>query len=229
MKTTGTQPDLEILFEDNHLLAVCKPAGVLAQEDVTGSPDVLTLCKEYLKREYNKPGNVYLGLLHRLDKPVRGIMLMAKTSKAASRLSDQIRRRSVEKSYLAVIHGSLPERGSLVHHLVKDKNKNISRISTAGTKGAKRAELTYEVLEKKEGLSLVEIQLITGRSHQIRLQCAAAGCPLWGDKKYGKGEGKEPALFAFRFRADHPTLNNRIDLSAKPPNSFPWSLFNIDH
>lgn len=225
MKTTGTDPDLEILYEDNHLLAVCKPAGLLAQEDYSGKTDLLTLCKEYLKREYHKPGNVFLGLLHRLDKPVSGVMLLAKTSKAASRISDQIRRRTVEKSYLAVVNGSLPPEGKLIHYLLKQEKQNISHVASSRAEGAKRAELIFRTLQRKEGVSLVEIDLITGRSHQIRVQFAEEGFPLWGDHKYGKGEGSEPALFAYCFKADHPTQKNRLEITANLPGHYPWNLF----
>ncbi|TVQ65415.1 MAG: RluA family pseudouridine synthase [Balneolaceae bacterium] len=225
MKTTGTDPELEIRYEDNHLLAVCKPAGVLSQEDYSGGPDVLTLCKEYLKREYHKPGNVFLGLVHRLDKPVSGVMLLAKTSKAASRISDQIRRRTVEKSYLAVVKGSAPPEGKLIHYLTKDPEKNRSHVAGPGDKGAKKAELSYQTLMRSDGYSLVEINLITGRSHQIRVQFSAAGYPLWGDHKYGKAQSGDPALFAYRIRADHPTLDQRLEITATPPHRYPWNLF----
>ena len=131
MKTTATDPDIEILFEDNHLLAVNKPAGLLSQEDYSGQPDLLALCKEYLKRKYNKKGNVFLGLLHRLDKPVGGVMLFAKTSKAASRISEQIRKRSIKKKYYTVVEGVSPQNGMLQDYLLKNSQTNTCLLYTS--------------------------------------------------------------------------------------------------
>ena len=225
MKTTGTTPDVEIIYEDNHLLAVNKPAGLLSQEDITGKPDLLNLCKMYLKKEYKKPGNVFLGLLHRLDKPVSGIMLFAKTSKAASRLSDQIRKRTVKKIYLAVAEGNPPAQQYLSHYLMKDSEKNISSVVSKDHNDAKHAELTFQKLGSEQGLHLLRISLITGRPHQIRVQLSSEGFPVWGDKKYGSNKPGKIALHAYGLNFEHPTLKKEIELQAKPPVTHPWKIF----
>jgi len=225
MKTTGTNPDITILFEDNHLLAIQKPAGVLSQEDYSGDPDVLTLCKAYLKKEYNKPGNVYLGLVHRLDRPVAGVMLLAKTSKAASRISEQIRKRTIKKRYLVVVEGRPDDNGMLMHYLLKNSETNRVAVAGAGNSNAQKAELTYQNIDQKNGLSLLSINLITGRPHQIRVQLAHEGFPVSGDRKYGSVSHSEIALFASELEVAHPTLKKTMNFSAKPPNRYPWSLF----
>jgi 23S rRNA pseudouridine1911/1915/1917 synthase len=225
MKKTGTTPNIEILYEDNHLLAVNKPAGMLSQEDHTGNPDLLNLCKEYIKREHNKPGKVFLGLLHRLDRPVSGVMLFAKTSKAASRISEQIRRRKVKKKYLAVVEGSPPPNGFLNHYLKKDSANNRVRTVQAGTPGSKEAQLIFQKLGQQNGLALLEIDLITGRPHQIRVQLSAEGYPIWGDHKYGKPGKSSPALHAWKLTVTHPTLKKESVFTAKPPKSEPWKQF----
>lgn len=227
MKTTGTNPDLEILFEDNHLLAICKPAGVLSQEDRTGDPDALTLGKEYLKKEYKKPGNVFLGLLHRLDKPVSGVMVMAKTSKSAARISEQIRQRTVKKSYLAVVKGDPVDFNYLTHHLLKDTTTNRVTVVEEGTKDSKRAELMYQTLERRNGMALLKIKLITGRAHQIRVQLAEVNLPITGDLKYGTATPGNIALHAYEIEFNHPTLKKAILIQSNPPLSEPWAFFNI--
>lgn len=225
MKTTGTNPDITILFEDNHLLAIQKPAGVLSQEDYSGDPDVLTLCKAYLKKEHNKTGNVYLGLVHRLDRPVAGVMLLAKTSKAASRISEQIRKRAIKKRYLVAVEGRPDDNGMLMHYLLKNSETNRVAIADAGNSNAQKAELTYHNIDQKNGLSLLSINLITGRPHQIRVQLAHEGFPVSGDRKYGSLSNSEIALFASDLEVTHPTLKKTINFSATPPNRHPWSLF----
>lgn len=225
MKTTGTNPEIEILFEDNHLLAISKPAGVLSQEDRTGNPDVLTLCKEYLKREYNKPGNVFLGLLHRLDKPVSGVMLLAKTSKAASRISEQIRNQKVKKTYLTLVEGNAPENGFLTHFLIKNKSTNTTTVTAKNTPGAKESKLTFEKIGFTSNRSLLKVNLITGRAHQIRVQLAHYGFPVTGDKKYGRSSKEGICLHAFEIEIVHPTLNEVVRFGSKPPKSFDWEPF----
>ena len=227
MKTTGTNPDLEILFEDNHLLAVCKPAGVLSQEDRTGDPDILTLGKEYLKKEYKKPGNVFLGLLHRLDKPVSGVMILAKTSKSAARISEQIRQRSIKKSYLAVVQGDPQDFNYLTHHLLEDETTNRVTVVNERSKGAKRAELMYQTVERKNGMALLKIKLITGRAHQIRVQLSEMNLPILGDKKYGSNGIHNIALHAHEIEFSHPTLKKTISIEAIPPLGEPWSFFKM--
>lgn len=225
MKTTGTHPDIEIIFEDNHLLVINKPPGVLSQEDYTGAPDVLTLCKEYLKKEYGKPGNVFLGLVHRLDKPVSGVMVLAKTSKAASRISDQVRRRKLKKTYLAIVEGSAPQNGYLEDYLLKDPNKNITRIVKKDTRGAKDARLSFEKLDEAGGKSLLKVNLITGRAHQIRVQLAGHGYPITGDARYGSGNAGSICLHAREIEFSHPTLKETVHSMGRQPKTGPWTLF----
>ncbi|PWN06442.1 RluA family pseudouridine synthase [Rhodohalobacter mucosus] len=225
MKTTGTQPDIEILFEDNHLLVINKPSGVLSQEDRTATPDVLTLCKAYLKKEYGKPGNVFLGLVHRLDKPVSGVMVLAKTSKAASRLSDQVRRRKLKKTYLAIVEGSAPSNGFLDDFLLKDPNKNITRIVSRDTRGAKEARLSFQKLGEACGKSLLKVNLMTGRPHQIRVQLAGHGYPITGDSRYGSANASGICLHAREIEFSHPTLKKSIHFSGNIPKKAPWTLF----
>jgi len=177
---------LEVLYEDNHLIAVNKPAGILTQPDKTGDPSLMDEVKYFLKNKYEKPGNVFLGLLHRLDRNVSGIVLFAKTSKGASRLSDQIRKREFKKTYTARVEGvPEPEKETLVDYLLKDEVENFVSIVTSTTPGAQRAELSYETIATDGKFSIVKINLGTGRRHQIRVQLADMGCPIVGDSKYG--------------------------------------------
>jgi 23S rRNA pseudouridine1911/1915/1917 synthase len=183
---------LNILYEDNHLIVVEKPAGVLTLADKTGDPSLMDEVKKYLKEKYKKPGNVFLGLVHRLDRPVGGVVLFAKTSKGASRLSAQFRERSVEKYYCAVVVGKPKEpSGTLVSFLKKDEKKNTVEVFQKETPDAKRAELFWETILSGKKNTLLKIKLGTGRSHQIRVQLASAGHPILGDVKYGA-----PALLA---------------------------------
>jgi 23S rRNA pseudouridine1911/1915/1917 synthase len=225
MKTTRTSPEIEIIFEDNHLLVVNKPAGILSQEDHTGDPDILTLCKEYIKNEYNKPGNVFLGLLHRLDRPVSGVMMIAKTSKAASRISEQIRSRTIKKKYLAVVSGNPPPNGYLTHFLLKDEKTNTVKVVEPNVKHAQDAKLMFQRLETVDNLHLLKVSLITGRPHQIRVQLSEEGYPIWGDQKYGESNRSTPALHAYSLELEHPTLKTEMIFSAKPPNITPWNNF----
>lgn len=213
----------KVLFEDNHLLVVEKPINMPVQEDASRDPDLLNWCKKYVKEKYNKPGNVFIGLVHRLDRPVGGVMVFARTSKAASRLSEQIREGKMQKMYLAVVEGLVsPRTGELTHKLEKDERKNISRVSEAG----KVSKLRYEVLASHENDSLVLIELITGRSHQIRVQFQAIGHPLVGDAKYGKALQKVPlALWAHRLSFQHPTKDETISLQSDPPKEGVWAHF----
>ncbi len=198
--------EIELLYEDNHLLMVVKPPGVPSQEDATGDPNMLTRMKAYIKAAYGKPGEVYLGLVHRLDRPVGGIMCFARTSKAAARLSAQLKSGAFKKTYLAVVEGETPPYGVLTDYLYKVEEENRVYVADEHTLGAKFAKLAYKTLAKRGGLSLVEIELFTGRSHQIRVQFAEAGFPLWGDHRYGHGKSKENiALFAARLKIEHPT------------------------
>ncbi len=178
--------NLQILYEDNHLIAVYKPAGVLVQGDNTGDPTLMDEVKYYLKTTYHKTGNVFLGLIHRLDRPVQGIILFAKTSKGASRLSEQFREHAVEKIYHAMVLGKPPkQRDTLEHFLSKDEVANKTRVSSKQTTESQRAELSYEIVESNGKNSILKVKLGTGRSHQIRAQLSAIGCPIVGDVKYG--------------------------------------------
>lgn len=227
MRTTGTEPDIPILFEDNHLLVVDKPAGLLSQEDHTGRPDLLNICKEYIKERYNKPGNVFLGLLHRLDRPVSGVMVFAKTSKAASRISEQIRSRRVKKTYLAVLDGDPPPNGVLEHHLLKNHKTNITEVVPSPRKKSKPAKLSFNTIDRTEGMALVEINLETGRAHQIRVQFAEIGSPVHGDKRYGKPSKSSIALHAHKFSLTHPTLKEEQDYVSPTPTGTPWNRFTM--
>ena len=223
---------VSIIYEDNHLLVVEKPVNMPTQADASGDLDLLTTLKEDLKIRYKKPGNVYLGLVHRLDRPVGGVMVFAKTSKAASRLSQQVRNHEFKRMYLAVVHGiPNPANGRLDHYMKKNKDSNIVHVVKASDKDGKQAILEYSVLEKGKGnkpLSLAEVELMTGRSHQIRVQLSAKGHSLFGDQKYGaevNKPGQQIALWANQIRLLHPTLKEEMVFTSNPPNEFPWDLF----
>ncbi|MGI6424947.1 MAG: RluA family pseudouridine synthase [Tepidanaerobacteraceae bacterium] len=220
---------IPILFEDNHLLVVEKPPNLLSQGDRTGDPDLLSILKQDLKERYNKPGNVYLGLVHRLDRPVGGVMVFAKTSKAAARLSDQIRKKEFKKTYIAVVRGLPPkQRGTLIHYLLKDEKTNKVVAVKKGIKGAKEAILDYEVISFVHPYSLVKINLHTGRPHQIRVQFSEIGYPLLGDWRYGfKDKNTQIALWAYKLSFEHPTLKKRVEFSALPENRPPWVRFSL--
>ena len=214
---------INILYEDNHLLVVEKPINILVQEDNTGDKDLLTILKDYLKEKYNKPGNVYLGLVHRLDRPVGGVMLFAKTSKCASRLSEQVRTHQLKKIYHAVICGNPPLSGELVDKLYKDEKSNIVRVDDRG----KESKLRYEKVGYKDNMSLVKIWLETGRSHQIRVQFSSRNYPLYGDQIYNKNSvsGEQIALFASSLSFYHPITKEEMTFSLPLPSRYPWDLF----
>lgn len=216
---------INIIYEDNHLLVVEKPINMPVQGDKTNDLDFLTMLKQFIKIRDNKPGNVYLGLVHRLDRPVGGIMVFAKTSKCASRLSEQIRNKDFEKSYYAVVYNEINEQGLLIDKLVKDNKKNIVRVS----KNGKDAMLKYNLVEFKDNLSLVKINLITGRSHQIRVQFASRNHPLYGDQKYNKSAtpGQQIALFSNLITFKHPITKEKMSFELKLPNRYPFNIFNI--
>jgi len=213
---------INIIYEDNHLLVVEKPINIPVQADDSKDPDLLTILKKYLKSKYNKPGNVYLGLVHRLDRPVGGVMVFAKTSKAASRLSEQIRNNAFHKEYLAVVCGKTNDRDTFVDKLLKDHKKNIVKVNNNG----KLSELEYELLDYKEGLSLVKINLKTGRSHQIRVQFSHHGFPLYGDQKYNTDTPKDQiALFASKIEFIHPTTKENVIFELPKPDRYPFNIF----
>ena len=207
-----------ILFLDNHLLVVDKPGGVLSQGDQTGDDDLLTLGKAYLKERFEKPGNVFLGLVHRLDRPVSGVMVFARTSKSASRLSDQFRRRTPQKRYVALVEGRLEGRGRAVHHL--RKVGRTVEVVAAGADGAQRAALTWEAWGPAAGGTLVGVELETGRPHQIRVQLAALGHPIRGDFRYGsttEHDGRTLALHCYHLTIEHPTRRVPLTWTTPPP------------
>lgn len=224
--------DLTILYEDNHLIVVVKPQGLPSQADKSGDDDMLTLLKSYIKEKYNKPGNVYLGLVHRLDRPTGGVMMFAKTSKCAARLSEQIKDGTFSKRYLAVLSAKPNEKKArLTHYLVKDQANNIVKVAPMSTDGAKKAVLDYNVIEDnaEEGVYLADIKLYTGRSHQIRVQMATVGCPLYGDVKYGKNQPLGAfSLWSYDLSFKHPTSDKIMSFRVFPPQSYPWTLFNLD-
>lgn len=220
---------IKIIYEDNHILVVEKPVNIPSQEDETKDMDMLTLLKEDIKKRYNKPGNVYLGLVHRLDRPVGGVMVFAKTSKAASRLSDQVRNRDFKKVYLAVIHGELKKpNGTLRHYLYKDTSTNTVKAVSETHKDAKEAVLDYTVIGSANGFSLVRVNLHTGRSHQIRVQFMSIGHPLYGDQKYGAGvnkPGQQIALCSNEITIKHPTKGEEMEFKCETPSEVPWNWF----
>jgi 23S rRNA pseudouridine1911/1915/1917 synthase len=216
---------IRILYEDNHLLGVEKPVNMPVCEDRSRDSDLLNACREYIRDKYQKPGNVYLGLVHRLDRPVGGAMVFAKTSKAASRLSDLIRKNELHKTYLAVLDG-IPEKQSdiLVDYLVKDHESNMVRVTDEAH--GKRSELCYDVLAAKEGKTLVKIRLKTGRSHQIRVQFSSRKLPLMYDQRYHPNPGKgQIALWAYELKFIHPVKKEPVVIRSLPPDTDPWNLF----
>lgn len=219
---------LKILFEDNHIIVVEKKPNIPSQADKTEDIDMLTLVKQYIKETYEKPGNVYLGLVHRLDRPVGGVMVFAKTSKAASRLSDQVREKVFKKKYLAVVDGKFEEKqGTLEDYLYKDERHNTSRVVKADKKNAKLASLDYKVLKYHEvkDLSLLEIDLHTGRHHQIRVQLSHFGHSIFGDQKYGtRGQGKQIALWAYSLSFKHPITKEEMTFEDLPEPIGTWCI-----
>jgi 23S rRNA pseudouridine1911/1915/1917 synthase len=215
---------VKILYEDNHLIVAVKPAGVLSQSDGSDAPDMLTILKAYIKDKYSKSGEVYLGLVHRLDRPVSGVMVFARTSKAASRLSEQIRTRRVEKLYRAVVQGRLEGTGRLENYILKDPSANKVTVYDREVPGAKHAVLEYRSVRASDVRSLIEIRLGTGRAHQIRAQFANAGHPLLGDRRYGNTVLRDGdiCLQSFKLAFDHPTKGERMSFEIPSPDCEPW-------
>lgn len=214
---------INVLYEDNHIIVVEKKINIPICEDESHDLDMLTMVKQYLKEKYNKPGNVYLGLVHRLDRPVGGVVVFAKTSKAASRLSEQVREKHLQKKYYAVIIGDIQNEGILEDKLLKDSKNNIVRVD----KNGKDSKLEYKIIAKKDGMSLVDINLITGRSHQIRVQFSSRGCPLYGDNKYNKDAkaGEQIALFAYELCLIHPITKEKMTFKLDKPLRYPFNIF----
>lgn len=225
--------EIPVIFEDNHLLTVVKPPNVLSQGDKSGDRDLLTLLKEKIKIRDNKPGNVFLGLLHRLDRPVGGVMVFAKTSKAASRLSAQIREREFGKTYLAVVHGVPEKRQALLEdYLLKNRKTNRVTVVDKDVAGAQKAVLDYELVAVADGFSFLKVNLHTGRPHQIRVQLAALGHPLYGDQRYGyeiNKKGQQIGLWSHQIRCKHPIFNGWISFTSFPPGQGIWGIFKLDN
>ena len=219
---------LNVIYEDNHIIVVEKPVNIPSQGDKTGDIDMLTIIKQYLKEKYNKPGNVYLGLVHRLDRPVGEVMVFAKTSKAAARLSEQVREKIFRKKYLVIVNGKFKDnKGVLEDYLLKNEKTNMSRVVTEETKSAKYAKLDYEVLkyDSELNLSVLRINLYTGRHHQIRVQLSSRGHSIYGDQKYGgRGHGKQICLWAYELTIQHPITKEEMTFKAIPNKEKSWKI-----
>ena len=219
---------LNVIYEDNHIIVVEKPVNIPSQGDKTGDIDMLTIIKKYIKEKYNKPGDVYLGLVHRLDRPVGGVMVFAKTSKSASRLSEQVRVKDFKKNYLVIVDGKMEtERGFLEDYLLKNEKLNMSKVVKEGTKNAKLAKLDYEVVKYNEetNLSLLKINLHTGRHHQIRVQLSNSGHSIYGDQKYGtRGRGKQICLWAYELSILHPITKEMMTFKVLPNVINSWKI-----
>lgn len=219
---------LNVIYEDNHIIVVEKPVNIPSQADKTGDIDMLTIIKKYIKEKYNKPGDVYLGLVHRLDRPVGGIMVFAKTSKSAGRLSEQVRVKDFKKKYLVIVDGKMEnEKGFLEDYLLKNEKLNMSKVVKEGTKNAKIAKLDYEVIKYNEetNLSLLKINLHTGRHHQIRVQLSNSGHSIYGDQKYGtRGRGKQICLWAYELSILHPITKELMTFKVLPNVMNSWKI-----
>lgn len=218
--------EIPVLYEDNHLLVVVKPANLPTQADSSGDDDLLSILKRYIGEKYNKPGAVYLGLVHRLDRPVGGVMVFARTSKAASRLSEAFRTHEQDRRYLAVAEGEIAKDTELTDYLFKDGKTGMVRVVKKDFPGGKHARLITRPLKCREGLTLTHVQLFTGRAHQIRVQHAHAGHPLWGDMRYGHGvPGRQIALWACELMLEHPTKHEMLRFVSAPPEKGAWKQF----
>lgn len=220
--------DLKVIYEDNHIIVVEKKPNIPSQGDKTNDIDMLTIVKQYIKEKCNKPGEVYLGLIHRLDRPVGGVMVFAKTSKAAARLSEQVRNKIFKKKYLTIVDGKMEkEKDSLEDYLLKNEKNNLSKVVNEKTKNAKQAKLDYEVLTYNDeiNLSVLKINLHTGRHHQIRVQLSSRGHSIYGDQKYGtRGRGKQIALWAYSLTILHPISKEEMTFISIPEKMGSWKI-----
>lgn len=228
VKIEKNEINLKVIYEDNHIIVVEKPANIPSQGDKTGDLDMLTIIKAYLKEKYNKPGNVYLGLVHRLDRPVGGVMVFAKTSKAAARLSEQVREKVFKKKYLVIVNGKFEEKkGTLKDYLLKNERLNKSRVVEEETKNSKYAELDYEVLkyDKEQNLSLLKINLHTGRHHQIRVQLSSRDHSIYGDAKYnGRGSARQLYLWAYELTIQNVISKEEMTFTSIPEKEKAWKI-----
>jgi 23S rRNA pseudouridine1911/1915/1917 synthase len=220
---------LTVLYEDNHLLAINKTAGTLVQGDATGDKPLVDICKDYIKEKYKKPGDVFLGVVHRLDRPVSGVVVFARTSKSLERMNELFRNRETKKTYWALVNRKPPnQEGALIHWLVKDEKKNKTTAYKKEHSEGQRSELTYKIIEQKSGLFLLEVNPITGRPHQIRVQLASMNCPIVGDLKYGFSTANEDAsicLHARQLHFIHPVKKEPITITASLPKNHFWKPF----
>lgn len=219
---------LNVIYEDNHMIVVEKPVNIPSQSDKTRDIDLLSIVKQYIKQKYNKPGNVYIGLIHRLDRPVGGVIVFAKTSKAAARLSNQVREKQFQKTYLTIVNGKMEkEKDILQDYLFKNEKSNMSKVVKEETKHSKLAILDYEVLkyDKETNLSVLKIHLYTGRHHQIRVQLSSRNHSIYGDQKYGgRGHGKQIALWAYELKLYHPVTNEFMAFYSIPKQEGSWTI-----
>lgn len=221
---------MEILFEDNHIIAVNKSVADIVQSDPSGDMPLDEKVKEYIKNKYNKPGNVFLGVVHRIDRPVSGVVLFARTSKALARLNEMFQSKEIAKTYWAIVKNKPePESNRLVHFIVRDNKKNKSFAHLKEVKDSKQAILSYKLIDKSDTYFLLEIDLETGRHHQIRCQLAAIGCPIKGDLKYGFARSNEDggiSLHSRKIEFIHPVTKEKITIVANPPDNKLWDFFN---
>lgn len=220
--------ELKVLYEDNHIIVVEKVPNIPSQGDKTNDIDMLTIVKQYIKEKYHKPGEVYLGLVHRLDRPVGGVMVFARTSKAAARLSEEVRNKLFKKQYLAIVDGKFEQnKGTLEDYLLKNERNNISKVVKEGTKNAKLARLDYEeiIYNEEINLSVLKIDLHTGRHHQIRVQLSSRNHSIYGDQKYGtRGRGKQIALWAYSLTLIHPVTKEKMTFKSIPEKIGSWKI-----
>ena len=221
---------LEILYEDNHIIAVNKQPSDIVQADKTGDEPLSEKVKKYIKKKYNKPGAVFLGVVHRIDRPVSGVIIFAKTSKALSRLNTLFREKKIKKTYLAIVKNKpSPTKNTLIHYLKKNKLKNKSSAFKKSIEGSLKSELEYELIKSLDNYYLLKITPKTGRHHQIRVQLSTIGCPIKGDLKYGAKRSNKNAsinLHAYKVEFTHPVKKNNIIISAKPPKENIWNNYN---
>jgi len=220
---------LDILYEDNHIIAINKKPSEIVQGDKTGDTPLSDFVKQYIKEKFEKPGDVYLGVVHRIDRPVSGIVLFARTSKSAARLSEMFREKEIQKTYWAIVRNK-PEKESatLIHYLIKNEKKNMSRAFDNEISGASKSELEYKILKSSDNYHLLEVKPITGRHHQIRVQLSAIGCAIKGDLKYGDRRTNKDAsihLHARKVEFIHPVKKEPVTIIALPPNEVLWNAF----
>lgn len=232
MKNKFQLDGLSVIYEDNHLIAINKPVGALVHGDETGDTTLSDMVKEYIKIRYGKPGDVFLGVIHRLDRPVSGVVIFARTSKALERMNKMLREQVIDKTYLAIV-SVRPEEfsGTLIHYLSKDEQKNITKAYASKKPNTKEARLEYHLCGELDAKVLLEVHPITGRPHQIRAQLSKIGSPIIGDLKYGAEyplHDKSIALHCYKMSFVHPVKNEKIVIKADPPRTAIWKTFSID-